>query len=188
MADLVVHYLDLVDALKPGRKPHHMGFSMGGWMAAELAAVAREKFDRIVSVAPAGIAHPDHPPADLSAIAPQVSLPYLAHDASVALRYFPDPRVERSSQTFASARQREIAAVGRSSPHWASDTPTCCAGCRASPIRHWSSGAHDRLVPVQVAALWVEALPDTRLHLVPDAGHNEPDMKIGRNLAAPSIE
>lgn len=71
MADLVVHYLDLVDALKPGRKPHHMGFSMGGWMAAELAAVAREKFDRIVSVAPAGIAHHDHPPADLSALAPQ---------------------------------------------------------------------------------------------------------------------
>lgn len=106
MADLVVHYLDLVDALKLGRKPHLMGFPMGGWMAAELAAVAREKFDRIVFVAPAGIAHPDHPPADLSATAPQDFPSYLVHDASVALCYFPYPAGERSSQTFAAARER----------------------------------------------------------------------------------
>ena len=32
-------------------------------------------------------------------------------------------------------------------------------------------GERDRIIPVQAAALWMEALPDATLHLVPDAGH-----------------
>ena len=38
-ADLIIHYLHLLPALKVDR-PHLVGHSMGGWMAAEIAAVA----------------------------------------------------------------------------------------------------------------------------------------------------
>ena len=37
MADLIVHYLDLLDAMDLTEKPHLMGFSMGGWMAGWMA-------------------------------------------------------------------------------------------------------------------------------------------------------
>lgn len=172
MADLVVHYLDLLDALKLERKPHLMGFSMGGWMAAELAAVAREKFDRVVFVAPAGIAHPAHPPADLGAIAPQDFPSYLAHDAAVALRYFPDPADGQASQAFGAARQREGAAVDRIVAPLGFGHPNLLRWLpRITNPALVVWGERDRLIPVQAAALWAEALPDARLHLVPDAGH-----------------
>ena len=44
--DLVIHYLHLLPALKVDR-PHLVGHSMGGWMAAEIAAVAGERFNRL---------------------------------------------------------------------------------------------------------------------------------------------
>jgi alpha-beta hydrolase superfamily lysophospholipase len=44
MSDMLLHYLDLIDALALDRPPHLIGFSMGGWMAGELAGIARERF------------------------------------------------------------------------------------------------------------------------------------------------
>ena len=52
MQDLVVHYLRLINELGLDR-PHLIGHSMGGWMAAELAIVAGERFGRLVLNAPA---------------------------------------------------------------------------------------------------------------------------------------
>ena len=69
MQDMIVHNLRLVAALGLDR-PHLVGHSMGGWMAAEMAAVAGERFARLVLNAPAGLNHPDHPAADLAAIGP----------------------------------------------------------------------------------------------------------------------
>ena len=40
MDDLVYHYLDLLDALGLDR-PHVVGASFGGWIAAELAVTPR---------------------------------------------------------------------------------------------------------------------------------------------------
>lgn len=63
MSDLVVHYRTLIQALKLTR-PNLIGFSMGGWLAAELVAMAGEAFGKLVLVAPAGLHHPIHPMAD----------------------------------------------------------------------------------------------------------------------------
>ena len=90
MSDMVLHYLNLIDALDLGEKPHLMGFSMGGWMATELAAMAREKFDKIVLMAPAGLNDPAHPATPLSGVAPEDFPAHMTHDVTVALRYFPD--------------------------------------------------------------------------------------------------
>jgi pimeloyl-ACP methyl ester carboxylesterase len=78
MQDLVVHNLRLVAALGLDR-PHLVGHSMGGWMAAEVAAVAGERFARLVLNAPVGLNHPDHRGADLSRVSPQDLPRYLAH-------------------------------------------------------------------------------------------------------------
>ena len=103
MQDMVVHNLRLVSALKLD-KPHLIGHSMGGWMAAEMAVVAGERFNRLVLNAPAGLNHPDHAGADLGTISPQELPGYLAHNVDVALRYFPGGSDSPPPEEFGAAR------------------------------------------------------------------------------------
>src|SRR5665213_3285972 len=88
MQDMIVHYLRLLPALGVDR-PHLVGHSMGGWMAAELAIAAGERFNRLVLNAPAGLNHPDHPAVDPGKVPPQEFPGFLAHTVGVAARYFP---------------------------------------------------------------------------------------------------
>lgn len=172
MTDMVIHYLNLLDALDLGEKPDLIGFSMGGWMAAELASVAREKFNRVIFVAPAGINHPDHPPAALGEITPQDLPGYLAHDVAVALKYFPDPDDEETTKTFVAARQREGAMVERLLTPTGMGHPNLPAriGRITNPsLVIW--GERDRLLPPQSAKLWADALPNATTYMAPETGH-----------------
>jgi pimeloyl-ACP methyl ester carboxylesterase len=68
--DFVVYYLDFLDALGVG-KCHLVGHSLGGMIAAELAALSRERFDRLVLVCPAGLWLDDAPIPDFFTFTPQ---------------------------------------------------------------------------------------------------------------------
>ena len=191
MADLIVHYLDLLDAMDLTEKPHLMGFSMGGWMATELAAVAREKFDRVVLVAPAGLNDPNHPATDLGAVAPQDLPGYLAHDVSVALRYFPDGSDAAFAEAFGADRAREGEAVGRLCAPFGMGHPNLrrmIARITNPPLVVW--GEEDTLLPASQLPLWAHTLPDGHSLMIEDAGHlvlqEKPESlkKIGDFLAA----
>ena len=54
MYDLVHLYLGVVDAL-PAERIAMVGFSFGGWIAAEVAAAGHRKLDRLVLVDPVGV-------------------------------------------------------------------------------------------------------------------------------------
>ena len=172
MSDMLIHYLNLLDVLALEKKPHLIGFSMGGWMATHLASIARERFSRVVLMAPAGLGDPAHPPTDLGAIAPQDFPAFLAHNVEVALRYFPDGSDAGEAEQFGAARARENDVVGR----------LCAAhGMKHPNLRHFLRridnpalvvwGTQDRLLPASQAPLWVDALPHARLLIVEDAGH-----------------
>lgn len=172
MSDMVLHYLNLLDALDLKEKPHLMGFSMGGWMASELAAVARERFDKVVLIAPAGLNDPEHPATNLGEIAPQDLPGYLAHDASVALRHFPDGSDPAFAEAFGADRMREGETLGRLLAPFGMGHPNLrhfLARITNPALVVW--GSEDRLLPASQAPLWVDALPDARLVLVEDAGH-----------------
>jgi len=172
MADMVLHYLNLLDALDLAEKPHLMGFSMGGWMAVELAALAREKFDKVVLVAPAGLNDPEHPATNLGALAPQDLPGYLAHDVTVALRYFPDGTDIVFAERFGADRAREGETLGRLLAPFGMGHPNLrrfLARITNPALVVW--GAEDRLLPASQAPLFVEALPDAELLIVEDAGH-----------------
>lgn len=171
-SDLVIHYLNLLDAMDLPQKPHLMGFSMGGWLATELAAVARDRFDRVVLMAPAGLNDPAHPATPLSQIAPQDFPGYLAHDVSVALRYFPDGSDPAAAEAFGAARGREGETVGRiCAPHGMGhpNLRRLLARITNPTLVVW--GENDRLLPASQAPLWVEALPDAKLITLPQTGH-----------------
>lgn len=171
MQDMVVHNLRLLEALGLDR-PHLMGHSMGGWMAAEIAVVAGERFDKLVLNAPAGLNHPDHPAADLAAIAPQDLPGYLAHDPAVALRYFPGGAEAPPPEQFGADREREGAALGNilkvhgmghpNLGRWLSRIPN-------ETLIVW--GDQDRMLPPGQARIWADRISRSRILVVPDAGH-----------------
>lgn len=190
MSDMVLHYLDLLDALDLPQKPDLIGFSMGGWMASELAGVARERFDKVVLVAPAGLNDPAHLPTNLGEVAPNDLPTYLAHDVSVALRYFPDGSDPAFAAAFGADRVREGETLGRLLAPFGMGHPNLTrflARITNPALVVW--GTEDRLLPASQAPLFVEALPDARLILVEGAGHfvmqEKPDTltKIGDFLA-----
>lgn len=86
--DLVYHYLDLMDDLGLGQV-HLVGISLGGWLAAELAAHSPYRFRSLVLVAPAGLRIPEHPITDLFLMGPEERLRALFRDPSALPA--PDP-------------------------------------------------------------------------------------------------
>lgn len=171
MQDIVIHNLNLVAALGLER-PHLVGHSMGGWMAAEMAAVAGELFGKLVLNAPAGLNDPRHPGADLSAIGPEALPAYLAHNVDVALRYFPGGAECPPLEVFLAARDKEGRALanilkvhGMGHPNlgrWLGRIPN-------ETLIVW--GTQDRMLPASQAPLWQERIPKARTLLVPDVGH-----------------
>lgn len=171
MQDMVVHNLGLVAALVLDR-PHLVGHSMGGWMAAEMAVVAGERFGKLVLNAPAGLNRPDHPATDLAAIRPQDLPGYLAHNVDVALRYFPGGSHCPPLEEFLAARGKEgdglqnvLKVHGFGHPNlgrWLSRIPN-------ETLVVW--GEHDRMLPAGQAPIWAERIPNARTLTVPGVGH-----------------
>src|ERR687888_2296464 len=69
MLDFALHGWDLVDALGV-RRPHVVGHSMGGMIAAEMACLAPRDLGKLVLAAPAGLWLDEHPIPDIFAMLP----------------------------------------------------------------------------------------------------------------------
>ncbi|MEM8986923.1 MAG: alpha/beta hydrolase [Pseudomonadota bacterium] len=169
--DLTVHYMDFIETLQLDR-PHLIGFSMGGWLAAELAVFYGGRLGGVALIAPAGLRTDNIPCTDLGAIAP-VDLPsYLAHDASIAARYFPGGDAAPAESVFEADRAREAAAqalieapVGMGHPNmgrWLHRIK--------NPVKvYW--GAEDRMVSSAYLHRWAAAIPHADQQMIEKAGH-----------------
>ena len=80
MLDVTLHALDVLEALKL-KKPIVVGHSMGGMIAAEMAAIAHTEVARLCLLAPAGLWLDDHPIADIFSKLPYELPGLLFHDA-----------------------------------------------------------------------------------------------------------
>jgi pimeloyl-ACP methyl ester carboxylesterase len=171
MQDMIVHNLRLIEALRLDR-PHLVGHSMGGWMAAEMAVVAGERFGRLVLNAPAGLNHPDHPGADLAQISPEALPGYLAHHVDVALRYFPGGSDCPPLAEFVAARDKEGKALGQILKAHGMGHPNLGRWLSRIPNKTlvvW--GKEDRMMPASQAPVWAERIRDARMLIVENAGH-----------------
>lgn len=165
--DYVLHYMDLFDRLGL-RNFDLVGFSLGGWIAAEFAVRQPERLRRLVLVAPAGLVVQDAPAPDLFTLAPQEIPSYLAHDPTAVLKYFPqapDPQFDARLGREMGGLARLISNDPQGNPKLSKwlhrvGTPTLVL---------W--GAADRLRPTAQGRAWTDLLPNARLEHVPATGH-----------------
>jgi pimeloyl-ACP methyl ester carboxylesterase len=81
--DLFLHGFDVIDALELER-PYVVGESLGGWMAAEMAALRPKEVGRLALTAPVGLWRDEAPVVDLFGSMAHELAPYLFHDMTCA--------------------------------------------------------------------------------------------------------
>jgi pimeloyl-ACP methyl ester carboxylesterase len=172
MLDITLHYWDVVQALGLS-KPLIVGHSMGGMIAAEMAAVAPKEVERLVLIAPAGLWLDAHPIPDLFALLPYELPHYLFHDAEAgAAMLTAGTSVEDPGflQSFLVQNARQLGMAGRILfPIPDRGLSQRLYRIRAKTTLIW--GDSDRMIPPVYAQVWKKGLSGSRLISVPEAGH-----------------
>jgi len=172
MLDVTLHGLDVMEALKL-KKPIVVGHSMGGMIAAEMAAVQPNDVSRLALICPAGLWDDEHPIADLFATMPYEMPALLFHDAEAgaamltAGRNVSDPNF---LQTYLVANARQLGMAGRILfPIPERGLSGRMHRIRARTIIVW--GDSDRLIPPVYAHGFKKGILGAELVSIPEAGH-----------------
>lgn len=114
LLDLTLFHLDLLDALGLER-PDVVGHFFGAMMAAEVAAIAGNRVNRLVLAAPMGLWLEDHPGVDYFAAAPDKLRSILFADAEsdAARRWLPDPGSDEERHLQRIERTRSLATIAK---------------------------------------------------------------------------
>lgn len=172
MLDFTLHTWDVVEAL--GLKdPILVGHSMGGMIAAEMAAIAPNDVSRLALICPAGLWDDDHPIADLFATLPFEMPALLFHDAVAgaamltAGRNVTDPNF---LQTYLVNNARQLGMAGRILfPIPERGLQQRLYRIKARTVIIW--GDSDRLMPPVYAHGFKKGITGAGLISIPEAGH-----------------
>jgi len=172
MLDFTLHTWDVVDALGV-RDPILVGFSMGGMIASEMAAIAPHDVSRLALIASAGLWLDDHPIPDLFSAMPFELPKYLFHDPEAGAKAIganfdlTDPSF---LQTFLVRNARQLGAAGKILfPIPERGLAGRLYRIRAKTLLIW--GESDRLVPPAYAQAFKSGLKSADLIMIPEAGH-----------------
>jgi pimeloyl-ACP methyl ester carboxylesterase len=172
MLDFTLHAWDVVEAL--GLKdPILVGHSMGGMIAAEMAAVAPNDVSRLALIAPAGLWDDEHPIADLFSTMPYEMPELLFHDAAAGAAMMTAGRdVEDPGflQQYLVANARQLGMAGRILfPIPERGLHQRLYRIKAKTVIVW--GDSDRLIPPVYAHAFKKAIKGAELVSIPEAGH-----------------
>ena len=169
--DLFFFYLELLDTLGLDTV-RLIGASMGGWIAAELAALAPTRVEKLVLIAPVGLWNDAYPVADFLTMLPKELVDAVFHDTTrpeaQALLQPPTNADELQQATLARAKMRAAAA------RFLWPIPDKGLAKRihriaAPTLILW--GDHDRLVPPQYGDDFHTAIPHSQLIRFQHSGH-----------------
>ncbi len=183
--DLAYVYLDLLEQYDL-RDVVLMGFSLGGWIAAEVAVRCAHRLARLILAGPVGIKAGDRETRDIPdvfALPPDEVTRLLYHDPK---RFAPDYSAMSDEQLRVIARNRESLALYAWEPYMHNPKLRYRLGRLRLPtllIR----GASDGLVSRQYLEAYRAAIPGARLEEVAAAGHvpqiEQPRALVERVLA-----
>lgn len=170
MPDMVDFYMDLLDHFGLQRIPV-IGSSMGGWLAAELAATCPERISRLVLVDAVGLEVEGAEIADIFLMTPEETLPMVFHDINqVAERerlFPPKPSPEE-------VESRENSQIMAQLLCWKPymHNPKLIHRLRrikAPTLVVW--GRQDRLVPLAHGEAYRDAIRGAQLRVIERCGH-----------------
>ena len=168
--DLVHCYIALLDTL-PYDQVSLMGLSFGGWLAAEIAAKATRRIDRLILVDALGIKISDPATPDIFDV-------FNKHPAELRERSWHDPAqfapdYDEMEDEQLITRSRNWEALCRYGWHPYMYNPQLkrwLSNIRAQTLVLW--GASDRIVNPGYGAAYAKLIPHARFEVIAQAGHH----------------
>jgi pimeloyl-ACP methyl ester carboxylesterase len=187
MLDFALHGWDVVTALGLTR-PHLVGHSMGGMIAAEMACIAPNDLSKLVLVNAAGLWIPEHPIADLFALLPFEFATLLFHDpvagAAMLTGGLDFSNLEAIRDFYIGNAQRMGVAGKMLFPIPNRGLAKRLYRLTADTALIW--GKSDTLIPTVYAEKWKSLIPRAQLVLIEEAGHMVPYEQPAAFVAAVS--
>jgi pimeloyl-ACP methyl ester carboxylesterase len=168
--DLVHLYLALLESL-PGPKTSLLGFSFGGWLAAEIAAACTHHIDKLILVDPLGIKVSDRETPDILDIfnrSPDEVRRASWHDPD---RAAPDYDAMPDETLVVHARNREALCLYAWHPYmYNPQLPRWLGRVDVPTLVLW--GESDRLVTLEYGRAYARLIPKARFEPIVRAGHH----------------
>lgn len=166
IGDYVAHYVELFAKL--GLTSVNLaGQSMGGFIAAQLAAEHGNLTRKLALICPIGIPIPEHPSVNFLEVPPQDLPALLAADPQTVIRHLP----AKPDEAFFAERGKEATAAGRILSGGFFDPALADKLPRISVPTMLVWGKEDRLTPVAQHETWSRLLPKADVRLYDGAGH-----------------
>jgi pimeloyl-ACP methyl ester carboxylesterase len=174
--DLVLHYVDLLDALDLRAVPL-VGTSLGGWIAAEIAALYPERVARLTLVDAVGIWIDAHPIGELFGAPPPELAKMLFHDQShpIAMMMQALTSIADIPEEIALPQLKAMEATAKVGWNPYLHDPKLEERLRrvtAPTLVLW--GRQDGLVPLVYGERWRDRIAGARLEVIDGCGHLPP--------------
>lgn len=168
--DLVHCYLALLDAMT-NDKVTLMGFSFGGWLAAEIAAKAGRRIDKLILVDPLGIKVSDRETPDIFDV-------FNKHPDETRARSWHNPAkwapnyddLEDDALVTISRNWESLCRYGWHPYMYNPQLKRWLVNIKAPTLVLW--GASDRIVTPAYGEAYAKAIPGARFEVIPEAGHH----------------
>jgi pimeloyl-ACP methyl ester carboxylesterase len=172
MLDFTLHGFDVIEALELDR-PHLVGHSFGGMIAAEMASLNSAAIDRLVLLAPYGLWQDDAPIADVFAATP-FHLPKMlfgdAEQGQKTLTAGLDFSHDEALTNFMVSNARRLGTAGKILfPIPNRRVSKRLYRVAAATLIVW--GSADRLIPPAYAGHWQALLPHAQCEEIAGAAH-----------------
>ncbi|HTX47976.1 MAG TPA: alpha/beta hydrolase [Caulobacteraceae bacterium] len=172
MLDFALHTWDVVEALGV-KNPILVGHSMGGMIAAEMAALAPNDVSRLALICPAGLWLEDHPIVDVFSLLPFEMPKYLFHDAEKGAALMTsglDLSDPKFLQGYLVRNARQLGMAGKLLfPIPERGLAERLYRVKAKTVIVW--GDSDKLIPPIYGPAFQEKIAGSKLVNVPEAGH-----------------
>ena len=149
-----------------------IGFSLGGWIAAEMAAADAEQFRSMTLVAPAGVRPPEGEILDLFIVTARAFLDASVHDASTTPEFASLYGGEETTDQFEAwedARAESARLAWKPYMHNPS-LPSLLEGVQGLPTQIvW--GRDDRIIPLSAGEAYNRAIKGSELVVLDNCGH-----------------
>ena len=174
--DLASWYLRVIDELELGQV-NLLGFSMGGWLAAEMACQSPKTFKKMALVAPMGIKPPTGEILDMFLIVAREYLEESILDTAATPEYtsaYPEDASPEQIEIWEQAREESARLAWR--PYmWHAALPQLLERLTDLPtLLVW--GEQDGVIPISAGEAYQQAIKGSRLETIPNCGHR-PEME-----------